>query len=372
MIPPLRILITNSTGLYAGGEYYVLELAKELRRRGHSIWVSAKPDNLLTEKCRQAGVAVVPLDYPPNGRLAHFIKELKRSITHHQIQLVHTNSNYDRTAGAIAARLSGVPHVTNVHSFHSIQHNLTHWWRNRYATDHFIVDGMCVRDLLIQKDRLSPSNISVIHLGVDPTTMRRNEVLRRRVRDELRITEATVVVGNVGRLVPFKGQEYLIRAFANVSKDVRNIHLIIVGDGEMKSSLHQCAAALGVGDRVTFTGFRDDLPALYSAFDVYAHSSIEGGGETFPFAVLQALAQELPAVVTRVGDVPAMVIDGVNGLVVPDRDAEAFECALRPLLTAPVQRTTMSEAGHKIFQERFTIHRMVDDVELVYSTLVND
>ena len=371
MNPPFRILLTNSTGLYAGGEYYVLELAKELRRRGHSIWVSAKPDNLLTEKCRQAGVAVLPLDYPSNGRLVHFIKELKRFINDHQIQLVHTNSNYDRTAGAIAARLSGVPHVTNVHSFHSIQHNLTHWWRNRYVTDHFIVDGICVRDLLIQKDRLAPSNISVIHLGVDPTTMRGDEVLRRRVRAEFRLTDETVVVGNVGRLVPFKGQEYLIRAFASVSQDVQDVHLMIVGDGELKSSLHRCATELGVGDRVTFTGFRDDLPAIYSAFDVYAHSSIEGGGETFPFAVLQALAQELPAVVTRVGDVPAMVIDGVNGLVVPDRDAEAFARALRPLLTAPVQRATMSEAGHKLFLERFTIHRMVDDVEHVYAALLD-
>ena len=372
MTSPFRILLTNSTDLYAGGEYFVLELAKELRRRGHAIWVSAKPDNLLIEKCRQAGVPVLPIDYPSNGKLVHFIKELRRCISGHQIQLVHTNSNYDRTAGAVAAWLSGVPHVTNVHSFHSIQHNLTHWWRNRFATNHFIVDGVCVRDLLVEEDRLSPDNIRVIHLGVDPMTMRRDEALRRNVRDEFRLPDDTVLIGNVGRLVPFKGQEYLLRAFANVCVDARKIHLLIVGDGELKASLSQCAVDLGVGDRVTFTGFRDDLPALYSAFDIYAHSSVEGGGETFPFAVLQALAQHLPVVATGVGDVPAMVVNGKNGVIVPDTDVQAFASALRSLLIAPAQRVIMADEGHKLFLERFTIHRMVDDVERLYKALLRE
>lgn len=362
-----NILLTDSSDIYGGGEYFVLELADALRQRMFEITVVCRSDNLLREKCETAHIPFVPLDFPANGGLPGVVSRLKNIVIDRAIDIVHTNNNYDRTAGAFAALLAGKKHVTNIHSFHSISHNLTHWFRNRFATDQFLVDGFCVRDLLVNEDGIPSSKISVLHLGVDPAKMKRNQRDRDRIRSEFGFHDDEIVIGNVGRLVPMKGQEFLVRAFAEAAGQFPRARLLIVGDGELMAHLRSLAENLGIARHVVFAGFRDDLPSLYSSFDIYAHSSIEGGGETFPFAVLQALAQELPAVVTKVGDVAEMVEDGKNGVVVPDGKADLLGKALKHVLADADLRRKMSEESYRRFLQQFTIEKMVDRIEAVYS-----
>ena len=372
MRSPLRVLLTNSTDIYGGGEFYVLELAKSLRERHHDVLVVCKPGNLLSKKCRDAGVPVHTIDFPAQGRLLSHILKLREVIRRHRSQIVHTNSNYDRTAGAFAARITGAVHITNVHSFHSLRYNPTHALRNALATDHYIVDGVCVKNLLVQKDGIAPKDISVVYLGVDPGTMRRDEALRAAIRKEFGIRETEIVIGNVARLVPFKGHEYLLRAFAEVQRENQETRLLLVGDGELSGRLADLAGNLGLTGRVVFAGFRDDLPAVYSAMDVYAHSSVEGGGETFPFAVLQALSQELPVVATRVGDVAEMVQEGVSGFLVPDMDPALLAQKLSLLCRDPALRLSMARQGRELLLSRFTTTLMVDAVENLYSSILKD
>jgi len=368
---PLRILLTNSTDIYAGGEFFVYSLAKELQGRGHHVFVVCKTANRLKTKCEQDGIPVLPVDFPAQGQLLQHIEILRRRVRDHAIDLVHTNTNYDRTAGAFAAWREDIPHVTNVHSFHSLQHNVTHWIRNRWATDHFIVDGVCVKDMLVEENDIPPSKISVVHLGVNPDEMKRDEQARRIVRESFGYTDNTIVIGNVARLVPFKGHENLLRAFVPCASQFPDTRLLLVGDGELHTHLTDLAASLGIEDRVTFAGFRDDLQAVYSAFDMYVHPSIEGGGETFPFAVLQALSQELPVVVTRVGDVAEMVVEGSNGFVVPDRDVGALAGTMNVLLHDGALRCAMGRRGREYLLGRFTIPRMVDVLVTLYGTVLD-
>ena len=368
----LRILLTNSTNIYGGGEFYVFELAKALQERNHRVWVSCRQDNLLNEKCQEESIQTIPLEFPPQGQFLKFIRRIKSIIKDHQIHIVHTNSNYDRTAGALATISTGAMHITNVHSFHSLRHNITHWFRNRFATDHYIVDGVCVKDLLVQQDGIPASRISVVYLGVSPDEMRKDPILRERIRREFGFTDKHLVIGNVARLVAFKGQEFSLRAFAEIIPQFKNARLVIVGDGELQEMLTSLARTLDIEKFVIFTGFRHDLQALYSVFDLYVHSSIEGGGETFPFAVLQALAQELPVIVTRVGDVPVMVEEGVNGFVVPDRNVSRLVEKLSVLLNDESLRKSMAVKSRERLLRRFTIATMVDTVEQIYLSVLQD
>ncbi|HLB00446.1 MAG TPA: glycosyltransferase family 4 protein, partial [Bacteroidota bacterium] len=193
------ILITNASSIYAGGEYYVLLLATELLSRGHRVAVSCRPDNLLLDKCRAQNIPVLPADFPSTGKLFKNVLLLKRIIGREKIDIVHTNTNYDRTAGAMAARLAGVKHVANIHSFHSISHNLTHRLRNRYWTDRFITVGECVKGILVRDDGIPIERISTVHLGLDPEIMQRSAELRARARAEFRLGEGEILLGNVGR-----------------------------------------------------------------------------------------------------------------------------------------------------------------------------
>ncbi len=355
--------------MYGGGEFYVLELACELKKRGHNIFVTCKPDNLLCRKCNDAGVKTLPLDFPTMGKLFSSVMNLKHIIQQNNIQIVHTNTNYDRTAGAFAARLCGVKHVTNVHSFHSLQHNLTHWIRNRWATGHFLVDGVCVKELLVREDGIPSEKISVVYLGVDAESMKKNEPQRHRVRREFGVEDEHIVIGNVGRLVPMKGQQYLIEAFGLIAEQFPNVRLLIVGDGELLEKLKTINPKLQTENKILFAGFRDDLPACYSAFDMYAHTSIEGCGETFPFAVLQALAQELPVVVTRVGDVAAMVEEEVNGFIVSEKDVNSLAEKLNILISNNDVRESMAKKSREILLQKFTTEIMVDNVEKLYQNI---
>ncbi len=368
----LRVLLTNSSSMYGGGEFYVLQLARGLRERGHSVWISCRRDNPLLQKSLDAGIKTLPLDFPPQGQFVKYVRLLTQFLRANKVRLVHSNANYDRTAAALAARLAGCIHVTNIHSFHSIQHNLTHWLRNRWATDHFVVDGVCVKELLEKKDGISTSKISVVYPGVDPGTMARSRALRKEIRESYGLNESHVVIGHVGRFVPMKGHTVLLKAFSEIAPRYALARLLLVGDGELMDELRSEAIALGILPQTVFAGFRDDLQALYSAFDLYAHPSLEGGGETFPFAVLQALAQELPAVVTRVGDLPAMIQESVNGYVVPDNNPHVLAEKLMLLLSNERRRGEMGQQGRELLLERFTLEKTVGSIEQLYYTLLKN
>jgi glycosyltransferase involved in cell wall biosynthesis len=306
------------------------------------------------------------MDFPQQGQLLKFTRLFNKIIREHSIDLIHSNSNYDRTAGGFAAMQNRIVHVANVHSFHSLQYNITHWIRNRFAIDRFIVDGFCVKEMMIHDDGIPAEKISVVHLGVNPDVMKKDAALRNAVRKEFSIGDQEIVIGNVARMVPFKGHEYMLRAFAKVVPQAQNARLLLIGDGELIDDLQTLAKELQVNGKVIFAGFRDDLVAVYSAFDIYAHSSVEGGGETFPFAVLQALSEELPVVVTKVGDVPYMVDEGKNGFVTPDKDTDALAEKVLLLLKNPDQRKTMAAYSRNFLLRKFTIDKMVDQIETIY------
>lgn len=369
----MKILLLNALHIYGGGEFFVYQFADQLKKNGHDVWVSCRQDNLIYEKCEKAGIKLFPLEYPLNGkgRLFKNIKALKNFIIKNQIQLVHSNTNYDRTAGAFAAKWAGVKHVTTNHSFHSIEHNLTHWLRNKKLTDHFIVDGECTRELLLADDTIDKNKITLIHLGIEEDTMNRDLALRHKVREEFNLEESNILIGNVGRMVEFKGQEYLIKAFPNVLEKFPDTRLMVVGSGKLEMMLKELAVSLGINEKVIFPGFRDDMKAVYSSFDIYAHTSVEGGGETFPYACLYALAQGLPMVVTKVGDVPAMVEEVINGFVVEDKKPDLISEKLLQLTNDPDLRKKMGKASLDILNRKFTVEIMTKAILSVYQKVLS-
>jgi len=365
----LKILLTNASEIYGGGEFFVYQIAGLLKFREHKVWVSCRRDNLLYEKCSQNKIELFPQDYPENnGRKGVFkiANEMRKFIKKKGIDVVHTNTNYDRTAGAIAARLAHIPHVTNNHSFQSINYNLTHWYRNKFLTSHFIVGGKCTKDVLAGKDKIKENRISIIHMGLDPGLYKRMPELRKKIREEFNIKEKEVLIGNTARMVPFKGQEYLIKAFALVKSEYPNSKLMIVGDGELDVKLKKLAHEFKVTDDIIFPGFRDDIQAIYSAFDIYAHTSVEGGGEAFPYALLYALSQELPIVSTNVGDVAAIVKDNVNGFLAGDKDINALAGKLKILLADETKRKNMGVNSYKLLMNEFTENMMIEKIERIY------
>ncbi len=365
----MNVLISNSTDIFAGGEDYVLILAKYLRERGHHVWVSANPGHLLLEKCEGHTIPVVPILYQGMDRVFQVVAHLRAELRKRSIDIVHSNANYDRTCAAMAATCSTTKHVASVHSAHSIQHNITHWWRNRYGTDHFIADAEAVKEVLVRQDRIAPSRITVIPLGVEEESTDFRQRARAAARAEWAVAPSTIVIGNVARLVPFKGHTHLLRAIAEVVKVHTDVVFLIVGDGELFDALQRQVRDLGIERYVRFLGFRDHLEELYPGFDIYCHSSLELAAEAFPIAILRALATGLPVVSTRVGGIGLMVEDGISGYLTLPEDPHALARALLRLLRDPVSRSSMGLASFDLFRKKFHAHAMAERVEQVYTSL---
>lgn len=368
---PLNVLLSNSTDIFAGGEDYVLILARRLRMRGHRVWVSALPGHLLLTKCEQAGISTLPLDYRGMSRVFAVARELRRRLRTLSIDIIHSNANYDRTCAGFATAFTKTRHVAGVHSTHSIQHNITHWWRNRWGTDHFITDADAGRNVLISEDGIAPERITTVPIGIENESPEDNVRARATIRAEWNIPDSTVVIGNVARLVPFKGHAVLLDAVARVVRGSSNVLFPIVGDGELFETLRAQARTLHIERAVRFLGFRDNLQEIYPGFDIYCHSSLELAAEMFPIAILRALGTGLPVVCTNVGGIAAMVREGRSGFLVPPENPPALADALLRAIRDPALRMAMGKASLGLFQERYHAPVMAARIEEVYSRLCN-
>lgn len=363
-----KILILNASTIYGGGEYFVLKLAGGLQKTGYKIIAGCKKGSVLSEKLAGTNINTVEIDFPENGSsgLIRNARHIKKIINENKIDIVHSNTGYDRTAAAFSIRGTNTKHVTSCHSLESLSHNLTHYIRNKFLTHHFIADGESIKKLIVTENNIPANKVTVVHNGIDAGEMKRDHVLRKKIRDKFGVAENEILIGSVGRLVEFKGYKYLLTALKIIHEKIPNIKLMLVGDGELMPQLKEQADTLKLSDNVIFTGFRDDMQAVYSAFDIYANSSIEGGGELFPFTILYAMAQGIPVAAASVGDIPSMLEDNVSGFLAEEKSP--FRIAEKVISLAENREKAVKmglEAAKKLNTE-FTLEKMLTKICNIY------
>ena len=182
------------------------------------------------------------------------------------------------------------------------------------------------------------------------------------------------VVALVGRIADWKGQHIFIEAAALVRNRFPEARFQIIGaplfgEHEYEKALHRQVAELGVGDRVAFLGFREDVPALLARADIVVHASTLG--EPFGQVVIEGMAAGKPVVATNGGALPEIVIPGETGLLVPMGDAPALAVAIESLLANPSWGAALGAAGRRRVQERFTIAQRAGKIERIYEHLLH-
>ena len=156
-------------------------------------------------------------------------------------------------------------------------------------------------------------------------------------------------------------------AIARLAGTMKNVRLLIVGDGPLRTALTEQATEAGVADRVCFTGRRDDVPLLLSAMDIYVCSSASEGMSN---AVLEAMASGLAVVATDVGDNAKMIRDGEDGLIIEPHSSTAIGQAVGTLAESPELRRNLAAAA-RIRAMTFDFDRAVQNYEQYYSHLVD-
>lgn len=351
----------SATGLY--------ELVRALDRRRLVPHVLFHEPNRYVEEFRRLGVTVHVLN-PPAHRLWPVAFRIARLIRDEGIALVHHNNNPGANRPSIlAASLAGVSQVAHVRFLRSYG-RMDRWLARRI--DRFVYMSRAIEERTRAELHVAADRGVVLY---DPFDLNRfanaNGSRRAAVRAELGLAEGDQVVVNVGRLVPWKGQDVFLRAAAEVLRTRPRARALIVGgpgdeveSREFARRLRQDAAALGLEGRVVFTGFRADVPELLAASDLVVHSATRP--EPFGRVVVEAMAAGRPVIATSAGGVLEILEDGRTGRLVPPGDAAALAAALAALLDAPERATEMGRQARQDAEVRFGAERFARSLERIY------
>jgi glycosyltransferase involved in cell wall biosynthesis len=310
-----------------------------------------------------------PIDPLADLRTAASLLKIVRSF---RPDIIHTHHSKAGLIGRSVAMLAGVPRV---HTFHG--HVFEGYFGPRTSaailtaerllaaqTSRLIALGPLQRDDLISRGIGRPDRFEIVPLGLDLDRYR--SVDRSAARQRLGLPKDAVIVLMVGRLVPIKRIDRLVRVFAILHARRPDARLYVIGDGSERAAAEVQAAEAGLGDAATFCGWRSDAPTWYAAADFVALSS---DNEGTPLTLIEAAAAGRPAAATAVGGVADVVIDGVTGLLAPATDEAAFARAMFRLADDLELRARLGAAAPAAAEE-FGIERLVDDLERIYDGLL--
>lgn len=347
--------IIHSLGA-GGAEQVLVELAAVAREGGFTMSVVAlvgQADAVNAQALTNLGVPVQSLQlrtrWDPRG-----ITRAARQVAALGPDVVHTHLKHADLVGAFAARRLGVPQVSTLHLIEEVAAGPAYakrWVAGRVRESvaaRTIAVSDAQRDWYLQNFPVNPERVVTIHNGVLPTQPAQPEA-RAASRASLGRGDADVLVANVALMRPGKGHDDLLAAIRMLPEESL-LHFVLVGDGPELSRLQTVVRGDPVlSARVTFTGYRSDVPHLLGAMDMVVHPS---HADALPTALIHALSAGLPIIATDVGGIPEIVGDDA-GVLLPPGDPEQLGALLQVLAVDPERREAIGKAGRQRFQEHF-------------------
>jgi glycosyltransferase involved in cell wall biosynthesis len=235
-------------------------------------------------------------------------------------------------------------------------------WKYRQVRA-FICASEAIRHMLIEQG-VPASNAITVHEGIDLAHV--DAAPPANVHEMFWLPHKAPLVGNIGALVPHKGQRHLIEAAAMVVREVPDARFLILGEGDLKASLEKQIADAALTKHVLLAGFRPDVLSILKGFDLFVMPSVTEGLGT---SLLDAMACAKPIVASRVGGIPEVVRHGETGLLVPPKDSRDLAASIIRLLLDPALAARFAQAGLARVREKFSLERMVAGTLEVYARL---
>jgi glycosyltransferase involved in cell wall biosynthesis len=347
----MRILHIDTATEWRGGQNQIVLTAEGQIALGHEVRIFA---NAYGELVLRAPRASLPVHAAAVGRgdlSGRTLAAIRDAVGSFSPDVIHVHESHGIPGAILAAR--GASNRPRLIASRRVDFPLHFLSRLKYdRMDRILAVSRAVQDVLVQGG-LSKAKVALVHEGVKDRKPAAGGVEALR---SLGIPEHAPVVGNVAQLVDHKDHATLLRAAAIVLRAKRECRFLICGDGPLRATLGALATSLGIGDRVIFAGFRDDLAALIPCFDIFCLSShLEGLGTS----VLDAMCFARPVVATRAGGIPDAVVDGETGRLSEPRDHAGLARALLETLDSSETRARYGASGRARFEREFTSVAMV-------------
>ncbi len=368
--------------IIGGAQENTILTCKGLVELGHAVTLVAGPETgpegSLWTWADTIGCQLVKIDslcravHPINDwRACQAMTELFRDV---QPDVVHTHSSKAGIIGREAAARASVPMV--IHTIHGMSFNRTQSWgvravyrmleqRAARQTTAFV----CVADAMtlqaVDAGIAPMEKFTTIYSGMETDRFKRCPETRQRVRRLWGINDQEIVVGTVARLFKNKGYEDIIEALPLALAKEPNLRFVWVGDGPHRLHYEQQLKALGIGDRVHFTGLVPpaEVSDLINGFDIIVHAS---KWEGLPRAIVQGLLCEVPAISYDNDGASEVVKDGLTGVLIEPGKPNALGDAIARLATDRSLREQMGKAGRLRCLAPFDWHTMVTSLDQLY------
>lgn len=362
-----------------GARILIYDLAKAIARKGHKVSVVSiiSEDEEITYT---KNIDIHPILKAGRGTIG-FLKILLsfyRILKCEKFDIIHAHFAFSGGTIGLVGKLFGLPIVVTSHggdiqkdeeSGSGFRLNKIYamiiWLTLKLIDSHVVISKSMIKAAIEAGSHLS--KIKVIYNGINLnkiSSFGQTDILKR-----YKITEDDFIVLYLGRLIPIKCPQDLVRAFPKVVKKVPNARLIFTGKGEEEMNLKKLVSDLNLNDKVIFAGFvSEDKWDLLKRCDVFVLPSISEG---HPIAVIEAMACGKPVIATNVGPFPEIIRDGETGLLVPLHSPDDLADAIIGLAFDEKKRLEMGTKAKEYVTERFSINKTADDYLEIYERLIN-
>ncbi len=356
----LTVAFFSSARAYGGGEEQLRLLAAGLRRRGAACAVFAREGGPLAARLQAEGFDVIPL--AGRGLGPRSLWKTRQRLRRLRPDVLHYNDSHAMSAGGLAAvGLSGPARIAARRTVFPLRSALQY----RLLADRVICVSQAAAEVC-RAGGLPAGMVRVVYDGVDAARVASGD--RRRGRDALGIRDTQVLLLTVAQLTDCKGHTYLLDALPEVLRNHPEAIAVLAGDGELRGRLEAQARSLGIDRQVRFVGYRQDVPDLVQAADLFV---LPSHTEALGSSLIDAMLAARPIVTTTAGGIPEVTGSGDRpgeplAWTVPPRDCRALARAILAALDCPRERQERSDRARRRAEELFTAERMVEGTLEVY------
>jgi glycosyltransferase involved in cell wall biosynthesis len=365
----IKVLHTIRQGKIGGGETHVINLIEQLDKNYFESFLLAFTEGPMVDKMRARGVKTFvikterPFDFTKWGQVQNILNDNKIDIVHAHGTRANSNSFY-------SARKCKIPLIYTVHgwSFHPDQSFLIKKIR-LFSESQLIKNSdltICVsnNNLVDGRSHFAIDRAAVIRSGIDLEKYNTRSVLSE-LRKEFHIDESYIVVGYIVRMTKQKDPFTLIRAISLIPEDCK-IKFLFVGEGDLKDQTIDLAKQLKVYHRIIFSDFREDVPAVLKAIDIYCLPSLWEG---LPIGLLEAMAMKKAVIATAIDGTKEVIEHMENGILVPVSSPKALADAIIMLANNLELSESLGENALQTIKRDYNNGRMTKQIEDIYIKL---
>lgn len=369
----MKILQLISSSSLFGAEMVAIELSKGLKYLYNCQSIIGIIENRLRQnievmkKAKEKGLEVVIFKCAGKLDISTVI-QIKKFIKKNGINLIHCHGYKSNFYGLISTK-KYIPSVTTNHNWLK-----NHWKLKIYC----FLDGLWIRyfDRIVAvsneikkemvKYRIPEKKIRIIDNGIDINRYNKKTETEK-IKKELGFKDDERIVGTIGCLKKEKGYFYLLRAGKEIIDINKNVKFLIVGNGPLRNWLEDEADRLNIRKNIIFTGYRNDIPELLSAMDIFVLPSIREG---LPIALLEAMASKTAVIATKVGAIPKVIQNEENGILLEPKDVNGLKDAIINLLNDNNKMQKLALQGYEKVKREFSSEIMCKRYFNIYKELL--